>query len=43
MRRGGVKFDDAVEVRRWAARTFGLDDFPSFSFEDPVSSGGFGS
>jgi hypothetical protein len=42
LRRGGIQFRDEDEVRRWISRTFGLDDFPSFDFKEPVAGGGMG-
>lgn len=38
--RGGLKFDDVAELRRFAAKTFGLDNLPNFTISDPPSSGG---
>jgi Protein of unknown function (DUF935) len=40
MRRGGIKFKSAEEVRRFAAERFGLAGLPDFDIVDPVSSGG---
>jgi len=42
MARGGVKFQDVEQVRRFAASRFGLDGLPDFVIGDPVSSGGLG-
>lgn len=46
MRRGGIKFKDPEEVRRFAAERMGLAGMPDFDIVDPVSSssggGGFG-
>jgi phage gp29-like protein len=40
MRRGGVQFKDAEQVRQFAREAFGLDGLPDFDFVDPVSGGG---
>jgi phage gp29-like protein len=42
LRRGGVRFKDAQDVRRWAAERFGLEGMPDFDFVDPVAGGGLG-
>lgn len=39
LRRGGIQFNDEEEVRRWISEKFGLSDFPTFIFKDPVSGG----
>ena len=40
--RGGVKFKDVEELRRFAAKNFGLEGLPDFDIGDPVSGGGLG-
>jgi hypothetical protein len=40
--RGGLKFKDADEVRRFASLRFGLKDLPAFDIGDPVQSSGGG-
>jgi hypothetical protein len=42
LRRGGVKFKDVEELRRFAAETFDLDGLPDFDIVDPVAGGGMG-
>jgi hypothetical protein len=42
MRRGGIQFKNAEEVRRFAAERFGLSGLPDFDFVDPVGGGGGG-
>lgn len=42
MSRGGIKFTDVEEVRRWAAKRFGLDGMPDFTIQDPPASAGEG-
>lgn len=39
LRRGGVKFKDVEEVRRWAQQSLGLDKLPDFEMVDPVAGG----
>lgn len=39
MARGGLKFKDSEEVRRFAASKFGLDNLPDFDIGDPISGG----
>lgn len=36
LRRGGVEFKDANEVRAWAEDRFGLDGMPEFKITEPV-------
>ena len=36
LRRGGVKFKDAVKVRTWAEDYFGLEGMPDFELVEPV-------
>src|SRR5260221_2715426 len=38
--RGGVEFLDTEELRRFAAKNFGLDQVPDFTIGDPPTSGG---
>lgn len=45
MARGGLKFTDSEEVRRFAAKSFGLNGLPDFTIGDPAAAkggGGFG-
>lgn len=42
LRRGGIEFTDTEEVRRFAAKRFGLDGLPDFKITTPVSGGGLG-
>lgn len=39
LRRGGVKFKDTEELRRFASNKFHLDSLPDFDIVDPVSGG----
>jgi hypothetical protein len=38
-RRGGIEFADVEQVRKWAAKKFGLDGMPDFKIVPPVSGG----
>lgn len=38
--RGGVKFKDVEELRKFAAKKFGLDSLPDFEIGAPVAGGG---
>lgn len=40
LRRGGVKFKDVEELRRWTAKVLGLPGLPDFEITDPVAGGG---
>lgn len=42
LRRGGIEFEDADEVRSWISETFGLADFPRFRFVEPIGKAGAG-
>lgn len=42
MARGGIKFEFVEEVRKWAAKRFGLDGLPDFTIGDPPAGGGGG-
>jgi phage gp29-like protein len=39
LRRGGVEFTDVEELRKFAARLFGLQGLPDFRIKDPVQGG----
>lgn len=42
LRRGGVKFSDSEQVKRFARERFGLAGLPDFEIVDPVAAGGAG-
>lgn len=42
LRRGGIQFNDAEELRAWLSENFGLPNLPGFEITQPVAGGGMG-